>query len=88
MYLGELSFCFYLVHLLVLEAVIHAAGWTNERFSFAGGVLPTIVVLAASIAAAAALHHAIELPLQNLLRPKRPARVEAGMAAGTPANAL
>ena len=64
MYLGELSFCFYLVHLLVLDAVVHAAGWSNERFSLVGGVLPLIAVLGASVAGAAVLHHGVELPMQ------------------------
>jgi peptidoglycan/LPS O-acetylase OafA/YrhL len=74
-YLGELSFCFYLIHLLVLFAVVRAAGWSHERFSVAGGVLPLATALAASIGAAAVMHHSIELPMQRILRPRRPAPV-------------
>ena len=74
-YLGELSFCFYLIHLLVLFAVVRAAGWSHERFSVVGGVVPLVTVLAASIGAAAVMHHSIELPMQRILRPRREAPV-------------
>jgi peptidoglycan/LPS O-acetylase OafA/YrhL len=70
-YLGELSFCFYLVHLLVLDAVVHAVGWSGERFSLVGSLFAAAVVVGAGIAAAAALHHLVELPMQRVLRPAR-----------------
>lgn len=63
-YLGEVSFCFYLVHeqLMARIALAGVTGWS------------LIVALPISILAAAALHHTVELPVQGRLA-RRPVRV-------------
>lgn len=59
-YLGELSFCFYLVHWLAVSAGSKIAG-----------PLPVFVL---AFAAAAALHHGVELPAQARIMRKRQVR--------------
>jgi peptidoglycan/LPS O-acetylase OafA/YrhL len=65
-WLGEISYCFYLVHFLVIEVVAPHVTATAVR-------LP--LELALAVLAAAALHHLIEVPLERRLRGARP-RVE------------
>ena len=64
-YAGEVSFCFYLVHHLVLVAV---------RTHVGHGLSAAAVGLAASLVAAIALHHAVEMPFQRLIRGRTSAR--------------
>lgn len=66
-YAGQVSFCFYLVHELIIVNLRHlvGTGW---------GVAALALVL--SIAAAVLLHHAVELPFQKLLRGKRVPRLK------------
>ncbi len=84
-YLGEVSFAFYLVHLVVLSLVAQLAGWGHTWFGVRGA-LPLVVSLVACLAAAIVLHHVIELPFQRVLRGRgRPsiATASPGMVAGT-----
>ena len=61
-YAGQVSFCFYLVHELIIVNLRHliGTGW---------GVAALALVV--SVVAAVALHHAVEVPCQRLLRGKR-----------------
>lgn len=70
-YLGRLSFAFYLVHQVALGLVERAVAWhgTGTR----GAVLRLLADLAVSLIAAIALHHLVELPAQRLLtRARKP----------------
>lgn len=75
-YLGELSFCFYLVHWLVLTALISHFGWMGPHqiraLPFAAGLPLLLACLIPSLAAAAVLHHGVERPMRALLAPRRP----------------
>ena len=62
-YLGQVSFCFYLVHELVIMNFMH---WVSLQ-----GVLGTLAALGLSVLAAMALHHAVERPMQTRLRGKQ-----------------
>jgi peptidoglycan/LPS O-acetylase OafA/YrhL len=66
-YLGEVSFAFYLVHVVVLSYVAKAAHW-GHAWSGAAGAEPLAVTFVACLAAAILLHHAVELPMQRVLR--------------------
>jgi len=59
-YAGQVSFCFYLVQKIVI---------VNVR-QISGGGLATLVSLIGAAAAAVALHHFVELPMQRRLRPR------------------
>jgi peptidoglycan/LPS O-acetylase OafA/YrhL len=66
-YLGELSFCFYLTHRMVLHVLTM---W------LAGPELVTTALLV-SVVTAGALHHAVEMPMQLRIlsrRTRRPRR--------------
>jgi len=66
-YLGEVSFAFYLVHYLSLLVALKALGWGHSWSGWAG-FAPLTVTFLASFAAASALHHFVELPFQRVLR--------------------
>jgi peptidoglycan/LPS O-acetylase OafA/YrhL len=69
-YLGQLSFAFYLVHQLVLDLVLKR--WMPlTTASVPGALLRTAVALVLSLAGAAALHHGVELRGQRLLTRRR-----------------
>jgi peptidoglycan/LPS O-acetylase OafA/YrhL len=88
-YLGELSFCFYLVHALVLTVFMSETGWGHRTFSLLSGSYPSLVILAASLAAAVALRRLVELPMQRLLRPSRASTVSEPRRGGpTPTSLL
>ena len=53
-YLGELSFCFYLVHYLAMNAIVNELGIRHRHYSLLGGALPLILVLGVSAILAAA----------------------------------
>jgi peptidoglycan/LPS O-acetylase OafA/YrhL len=67
-YLGEVSFAFYLVHYLVLAALVQGLGWRATGFA---DVAPVAVIFAAALGGAVLLHHLVELPCQRLLRGSR-----------------
>jgi peptidoglycan/LPS O-acetylase OafA/YrhL len=73
-YLGEISFCFYLVHDPILRILTEVV-WHEFEWDPAAGIIPALTALFASIAAAIAVHHVIELPAQRLLSRKSRARV-------------
>jgi peptidoglycan/LPS O-acetylase OafA/YrhL len=67
-YAGQVSFCFYLVHQLIIA---------NLKPVLAGsGLFDPLLLFLAGCAGAAALHHLVELPCQRLLRgrQRRPLR--------------
>ena len=78
-YAGEVSFCFYLVHYLVLGPV---------RSQVGGGLSGAATGLVAAVVAAMALHHAVELPFQRLIRGRLSAQQSIATHAATlsPAN--
>ena len=69
-YLGKLSFAFYLVHQLLLDLVMKTLLPLHERTS-AGLAWRSGIGLALSLLAAMALHHGVELPCQRLLTRRR-----------------
>jgi peptidoglycan/LPS O-acetylase OafA/YrhL len=75
-YLGQLSFAFYLVHQLVMDTMLKRVAPLTDG-SVAGALWRTALALALSLAGAAALHHLVELPGQRWLtrRGRRPATV-------------
>ncbi|WP_251096174.1 acyltransferase [Streptomyces sp. Caat 7-52] len=71
--LGELSFAFYMIHLLVLRAGTSLLG-TKPRFGALGGVAVTAAAFAVSLALSWVLYEAVECPVRRLLlRRRRPA---------------
>jgi len=74
-YLGKLSFAFYLVHQLLLDLVMKTLLPLHERTS-AAVVWRSGVALVLSLLAAMAVHHGVELRCQRLLTRRRtPGRV-------------
>jgi peptidoglycan/LPS O-acetylase OafA/YrhL len=73
-YAGEVSFCFYLVHQLIIVNMLSTIG---------RGFGDALLLFAMSAVAAAALHHLVELPCQRVLRgrQRRPAVDELSPAA-------
>jgi peptidoglycan/LPS O-acetylase OafA/YrhL len=67
-YLGKISFAFYLVHWLVIAFVLRFHGWGSQPWGMVGGVEPFAVMFVGSLLAAMALHHVVELPVQRMLR--------------------
>jgi peptidoglycan/LPS O-acetylase OafA/YrhL len=71
-YLGKISFAFYLVHELVIINLLHALGWRNPRSGMQdlgnseGAALASLVVVVALILASL-LHHWVEIPCQRRL---------------------
>jgi peptidoglycan/LPS O-acetylase OafA/YrhL len=78
-YLGQLSFAFYLVHQLVMDAVLKRLAPLDTP-TVPGALWRTCVALVLSVVGAMAVHHLVELPGQRLLtrtgkRRNRPATV-------------
>ena len=65
-YLGELSFCFYLVYVLVMGTVLRATGW-SQPWGLADGAWRTLIILTSGVAAAMVVHHTVEHPAQAIL---------------------
>ncbi|MGW4567312.1 acyltransferase family protein [Streptomyces sp. NPDC004561] len=72
--LGELSFAFYMIHLLVLRAATHLLG-TKPHFGALAGVAVTATAFAVSLGLSWLLYEAVECPARRLLlrRRRRPA---------------
>jgi peptidoglycan/LPS O-acetylase OafA/YrhL len=69
-YLGQLSFAFYLVHQLVLDLLLkRVIPFTDASVSSA--LWRLAVALVVSVAAAMAVHHGVELPMQRVLTRRR-----------------
>jgi len=64
--LGELSFAFYMVHLLVLQAGTHLLG-TSPRFGVPMGLTAAAVMFAVSLGLSWVLYEAVERPARRLL---------------------
>ncbi|MFG2267148.1 acyltransferase family protein [Streptomyces sp. NPDC048720] len=64
--LGELSFAFYMVHLLVLRAGTQLLG-TKPHFGLLAGLAVTAVAFAVSLALSWVLYEAVERPARRLL---------------------
>jgi len=79
-YLGQLSFAFYLVHQLVLDLVMKQLVPMDHRTALAV-LARTPLALALSILAAMALHHFVELPGQRLLTRRASRRRQADVPA-------
>ncbi|MCS0602697.1 acyltransferase [Streptomyces sp. LP11] len=72
--LGEVSFAFYMVHLLVLRAAVHLLG-AKPHFGLMAGLTVTAVLFTVSLALSWVLYEAVECPARRLLlrRRQRPA---------------
>ncbi|MGW3497918.1 acyltransferase family protein [Streptomyces sp. NPDC001020] len=64
--LGELSFAFYMIHLLVLQAATHLLG-TSPRFGLLMGLTATGVMFAVSLGLSWVLYETVERPARRLL---------------------
>lgn len=73
-YLGELSFCFYLLHAMVIRVVVISADTSAVALGALG-----FVTLIFTLAAAALLHHMVELPMQRRILGRHPAARQIGM---------
>ena len=72
-WLGEVSFAFYLVHSLVLRLMGHELGW-NHNLPFIAVLGITLLAFTITLAVSAALHHGVERPMQRAIAgKKRPA---------------
>ncbi|NES30832.1 acyltransferase family protein [Micromonospora terminaliae] len=78
-YLGEVSFAFYMVHEICLYAVRHTFGDDHpHRPSVAAGVL-VLATFCFALVAAMVLHHVVELPMMRLLTGGRRRPVAGGV---------
>ncbi len=66
-YLGEVSFAFYLVQIPMMALLAHHRSW-NHSWTEVHSVAAVLVAFVASLAAAILLHHIVELPMQRKLR--------------------
>ncbi|MFU8873803.1 acyltransferase family protein [Micromonospora sp. SL4-19] len=86
-WLGEVSFAFYLVHVLVMQTVLRLTGhWDAGARGWRGwwGLLAVLGFLLVNLLLAAALHRWVEMPMMRRLGPRR-VRAQARPAAPSPA---
>ncbi|MCZ7375699.1 acyltransferase family protein [Micromonospora sp. WMMC250] len=90
-WLGEVSFAFYLVHVLVMTSVLRWSGDWGTGFTGWRGPAVVLGFLAVNLVLAGLLHRFVETPMMRRLAPRRPARSasvprqrEAGPAAADP----
>ncbi|MFI2711400.1 acyltransferase family protein [Micromonospora sp. NPDC018662] len=83
-WLGEVSFAFYLVHVLVMVTVLRLTGDWGTGLPGWRGPLAVLGFLVLTLALAAALHRWVEVPMMRRLGPSRRARRGATAAAPTP----
>lgn len=69
-YLGQLSFAFYLVHQLVMDTVLKRVAPLTDG-SIGGALWRTAFAFGLSVVAAVALHHLVELPGQRFFTRRR-----------------
>ncbi|MEE1754915.1 acyltransferase family protein [Streptomyces sp. SP18CS02] len=85
--LGEWSFAFYMIHVLVLQTASLVLG-SKPRFDTLPALGATAAVFAVALALAAALYHGVELPGRRLLLGKRrPIRSKGAQADSPPGTA-
>ncbi|MGQ5656440.1 acyltransferase family protein [Streptomyces sp. EKR5.2] len=93
--LGELSFAFYMVHLLVLQVGTHLLG-TSPRYGVLGGVCATTLAFTVSLVLSWVLYEAVERPARRLLlrgrrssgtRPRPPAARSKSVPAASDSSA-
>ncbi|MGC3860728.1 acyltransferase family protein [Micromonospora chersina] len=83
-WLGEVSFAFYLVHVLVMTTVLRLTGDWGTGLRGWRGPLAVLGLLLLNLLLAAALHHGVEMPLMRRLGPPRRARPAAATAPPAP----
>ncbi|MEU8254510.1 acyltransferase [Micromonospora inaquosa] len=87
-WLGEVSFAFYLVHVLVMTSVLRWSGDWGTGFGGWRGPAVVLGFLVVNLILAGLLHRFVETPMMRRLAPRRPARpaaVPRQRAAGTQA---
>ncbi|MFU8849822.1 acyltransferase family protein [Micromonospora sp. SL1-18] len=80
-WLGEVSFAFYLVHVLVMKTVLRLTGHWGEGLGGWWGPLFVLAFLVVNLLLAAALHRWVETPMMRRLGPSRGPRPPATPAA-------
>ncbi|MGW0213467.1 acyltransferase family protein [Micromonospora chokoriensis] len=73
-WLGEVSFAFYLVHVLVMTSVLRWSGDWGTGFTGWRGPAVVLGFLAVNLVLAGLLHRYVETPMMRRLAPRRPAR--------------
>ncbi|MGV9804496.1 acyltransferase family protein [Micromonospora chersina] len=86
-WLGEVSFAFYLVHVLVMMTVLRLTGDWGTGLRGWWGPLAVLGLLLLNLLLAAALHHGVEMPMMRRLGPPRRARPAPSVPAPRPAPA-
>ncbi|TDC85195.1 acyltransferase [Micromonospora sp. KC606] len=86
-WLGEVSFAFYLVHVLVMVTVLRATGYLGIGLPGWWGPLVVLGFLAVNLLLAAALHRWVEIPAMRRLAPRRRPPVGAAAPGGAPVSA-
>ncbi|MET7836821.1 acyltransferase [Micromonospora sediminicola] len=79
-WLGEVSFAFYLVHVLVMVTVLRLTGDWGTGLPGWRGPLAVLGFLLLNLALAAALHRWVEVPMMRRLGPRRPRPTSAAAA--------
>ncbi|MDG4808986.1 acyltransferase [Micromonospora sp. WMMD1120] len=83
-WLGEVSFAFYLVHVLVMTSVLRWSGDWGTGFGGWRGPAVVCGFLVGTLILAALLHRFVETPMMRRLAPRRPARPTPVPAQRTP----
>jgi peptidoglycan/LPS O-acetylase OafA/YrhL len=73
-WLGEVSFAFYLVHVLVMTSVLRWSGDWGTGFQGWRGPVAVLGFLLVNLVLAGLLHRFVETPMMRRLAPRRPAR--------------
>jgi peptidoglycan/LPS O-acetylase OafA/YrhL len=85
-WLGEVSFAFYLVHVFVMVTVLRLTGHYGVGLPGWWGPLAVLGFLVVNLVLAGALHRYVEMPMMRRLGPPRRARARSALAAVTPAQ--
>ncbi|GAA4566983.1 hypothetical protein GCM10023176_18210 [Micromonospora coerulea] len=83
-WLGEVSFAFYLVHVFVMMTVLRLTGHWGVGLRGWWGPLAVLAFLPLNLLLAAALHRWVETPMMRRLGPPRRARPQAAPVAAAP----